>query len=285
MTVREAIQRHTARLERVGVPSARLDAEWLLAHVLDVPRLEMGLTPQRPLTAQQAKRFHALAARRARRVPLQHLVGTVSFCGIELAVNRRVLIPRPETELLAELATKFLQQQTGSLRALDFGTGSGCLAIALALTVPATRVDALDISAAALRVARANARRHGVASRIRFCLGDGRRGLPGRADYHLIVSNPPYISSAEIAALQPEVRDHDPRRALDGGNDGLDFYRALATHAHRRMYSQGCLMLEIGDGQAAAVRDLFSGNGWRVRAVHPDLNGTDRIVVATRDDS
>ncbi len=267
------------------MPSARLDAQWLLAHVLGMPRLEMELQPERRLTAREAATFAALAARRVRRVPLQHLVGTVSFCGIDLAVNRHVLIPRPETERLAELAGEVLRGHGPGARALDIGTGSGCLAIALALAAPGARVVALEISQSALRVARANARRNRVSARIRWAHGDARCRLPGRVGFHLIVSNPPYIATGQMAALQPEVRDHDPRRALDGGPDGLHFYRVLAVSARRRLLPGGCLMWELGDGQSDAVGAILVAAGWKVQAVHADWNGTPRIMVATVLDS
>src|SRR5262249_34624698 len=153
-----------------------------------------------------------------------------SFCGLEIAVNRNVLIPRPETELLAQRAATLLQPLPAP-RVLDLGTGSGCLAIALAVNCPAADIVATDISEEALQVARANAARHGVGAQIQFHRGDGFAAVPGHLRFDLIVSNPPYVASAEIAALEPEVRDHDPRLALDGGADGLEFYRRLAVEA------------------------------------------------------
>jgi release factor glutamine methyltransferase len=165
---------------------------------------------------------------------------------------------------------------------LDFGTGSGCLAIQLAVKHPGARVHALDISEAALRVARENATRHQVADRIYFHPGDGFAALPADARFDLIVSNPPYIPGPEIETLQPEVRDHDPRLALDGGRDGLDFFRRLAREAPARLPARGGLLAEFGDGQDAALRDLFAPPGWTLSAMEKDDTGRARILIARR---
>ena len=221
MTVLEAIQRSTEFLARKGVDSPRLQTELLLAHLLKQPRMQLYLNFERVLTPAEVEGFRELIKRRGQREPLQHIVGSTSFCGLEIAVNRHVLIPRPETELLAERGWTFLNQLSTlnpqPSTALDFGTGSGCLAIALACKCPAAEVYAIDISPEALALARQNAARHGVAERIRFLQGDGFAALPEGSRFDLIISNPPYIPSGEIASLQPEVRDYDPRRALDGG--------------------------------------------------------------------
>lgn len=284
MTVLEVIQRSAGFLARKGVDSPRLQIELLLAHVLQMPRLKLYLSFERVLSDTELATLRDLVRRRGHREPLQHLLGTVSFCGFELAVNRQVLIPRPETELLAERAWSFLA--AGSPPAptvLDFGTGSGCLAVVLAAKCPGARVCAVDLSPAALEVARANAVRHGVGDRIAFLCGDGFAPLPAEARFNLIVANPPYIPAAGIEALQPEVRDHDPRLALDGGPDGLAFMRRLANEAPARLAAAGRLMVEFGDGQAEAVAGLFAATGWQVEPAVRDWNDRPRMVVAWRE--
>jgi release factor glutamine methyltransferase len=235
-------------------------------------------------------------------------------------VNRHALVPRPETELLAELGWEFLQGRAGSpqpaaarsenapyqdLCALDFGTGTGCIAITLAAKCPSAKIVATDISADALALAKQNAGQHNAAERIEFVQGDGfaalhnesEGGAPRRPDspkeewgsrssplrkmeFDLIISNPPYIPSAEIATLQPEVRDFDPRGALDGGADGLDFYRKLAAEAKPFLKPGGKIMLEFGDGQADAIRKIFETEKWIVEAVREDYSHRPRILAA-----
>jgi release factor glutamine methyltransferase len=196
-----------------------------------------------------------------------------------------VLVPRPETELLAEEAWKFLSSlNSHPPTILDFGTGSGCLALAIAVKCPSAMVHAIDISGAALALARQNALRLGLAERVLFHEGDGFNALPAGMSFKLVVSNPPYIPSAEIETLQPEVRDHDPRPALDGGEDGLDFYRRLAAEAGPRLETGGRLMLEHGDGQSGAVSELLTQHGWTVENALKDYSGRGRILIARRGD-
>lgn len=283
MTVLEAIRRSAEFLERKEVDSPRLQAELLLAHLLAVPRLRLYLDFDRRISDDHAAQLRELVKRRGQREPLQHLVGSASFCGLEIAVNRHVLIPRPETEALAELAWTHLT----SLRAarptvFDFGTGSGCLAIAVAVNCPSAHVTAVDLSAAALTVALGNAAQHGVAERIAFVEGDGADVLRRGSGFDLIVANPPYIPAGDLAGLQPEVRDHDPRLALVGGADGLDVIRSLATEAAACLPAGGRLMMEFGDGQASAVLALFNGSSWGEPTVRHDLAGKPRILVATK---
>jgi release factor glutamine methyltransferase len=263
--------------------------ELLLAHVLRLPRLQLYLNFERVLKAAELDPLRELVRRRGAREPLQYLVGSTDFCGLELAVTPAVLIPRPETELLAERAWTFLNARAGAggapTAALDFGTGSGCLAITLATRCPAATVQALDLSEAALAVARANAERHGVAGRIQFHAGDGFAALPAATAFDLIVANPPYIPAAEIATLQPEVRDHEPRGALEGGVDGLDFVRRLAAEGAAWLRPGGGLMLEFGDGQAAAAQDHFTRAGWADVTIEPDLTRRPRMLIARRGDA
>ncbi|MBI3414548.1 MAG: peptide chain release factor N(5)-glutamine methyltransferase [Verrucomicrobia bacterium] len=285
MTVLETIQRSAEFLAKKGVDSPRLQVESLLAHVLRLPRLNLYLNFERELTSAELEIVRGFVKRRGAREPLQHIVGSTSFCGFEIAVDPNVLIPRPETELLAERAWSFLNflstgrnQPTEPLAALDFGTGSGCLAVALALKCACARIVALDISFAALAVARANAKR--LHATVEFLESDGFDALPSGELFDLIVANPPYIPSAEIAVLDPEVCKFDPRLALDGGADGLDFYRRLAREAAGFLKPTGRLMLELGDEQAASASDLLDAHNWVVEAVERDYAGRERILVA-----
>ena len=301
MTVLEAIQKSADFLGKKNVGSPRLQTELLLAHLLKMPRMNLYLNFERVLTAQETDGFRELIKRRGRREPLQHIVGSTSFCGYEIAVNRHALVPRPETEQLAESGWNFLATcHPSPVTALDFGTGTGCIAIALAAKCPGAKIVATDISAEALALARENAARNNVAGRIEFLQGDGFVALQavGHASsrsnssttgkmpvppFDLIVSNPPYIPSAEIQTLQPEVRDFDPRSALDGGADGLDFYRKLAIEAKPFLSAGGKIMLEFGDGQAKAVRRIFEDEQWTVGAVKDDYSGRARILIANMD--
>jgi len=281
VTVLEGIQKSAEFLVKKGVESPRLQAELLLAHVLKLARMKLYLNFERALAPAEVDQLRELVRRRGLREPLQHLTGTVSFCGLEIAVNRHALIPRPETELLAEAGWRFLSTlDPGPSTVLDFGTGSGCLAIALAAKNQAAKIFALDVSAEALALAKQNAEANHVAERIEFLPGDGLAALPGGLRFDLIISNPPYIASGEIASLEPEVRDHDPRLALDGGVDGLDFYRKLAAGARALLNSTGKIMVEFGDGQAEAIRKIFEMQNWIVEAVQPDYSQRLRILIA-----
>jgi release factor glutamine methyltransferase len=304
VTVLEVIQRSTDFLMRKKVDSPRLQAELLLAHVLNLPRMQLYLNFEHHLNSSEQDFMRQLVKRRGEHEPLQHILGATWFCGLEIKVDRRVLIPRPETELLAEQGWKFLNErakvktvaacdQVNPLEAkkaesprapmaLDFGTGSGCIAIALAVNCPAANVVALDIDPEALEAAQENASHHGVAQRIRFVLGQGLASFPQNNDFDLIIANPPYIPSSEIERLPTEVRDYDPRRALDGGFDGLDFYRDLAAKTAVLLTPGGKVMLEIGDGQADAVTSLFQNENWIVERIMEDYTQRKRILVARR---
>jgi release factor glutamine methyltransferase len=299
VTVLEAIQKSTEFLGKKNVESPRLQTELLLAHLLKLPRLKLYLNFARELTPAETDALRELIKRRGQREPLQHLTGSTSFCGFEIAVNRHVLIPRPETELLAELAWQFISTiNPQPSTCLDFCTGSGCLAIALAAKCPKAKIIATDISPAALALAGTNAEKNQVAEQIEFLAGDGFAALSavGQASclsssamnttgkmpvplFDLIVSNPPYIPSAEIETLEPEVRDFDPRLALDGGADGLDFYRRLAMETKPFLKPNGKIMVEFGDGQADAIKAIFAGEKWIVEAVQEDYSQRARILI------
>jgi release factor glutamine methyltransferase len=283
VTVLEAIRKSTEFLAKKGVESPRLQTELLLAHLLKMPRMKLYLSFERALTPAETDALRELVKRRGRREPLQHLTGSVSFCGLEIAVNRQALVPRPETELLAEAGWQFLS--TLNLQpstVLDFGTGTGCIAIALAVKCPGAKITATDVSAEALALAGENAARHNVTGQIQFLRGDGFAAFSTDEFFDLIISNPPYIPTEEIAALQPEVRDFDPRAALDGGAGGLDFYRRLGKEAKSFLKPDGRIMLEFGDGQDETVRNIFEAEKWIVEAVKEDYSHRARILIARK---
>jgi release factor glutamine methyltransferase len=282
VTVLEAIQKSAEFLGKKNVESPRLQTELLLAHLLKMPRMKLYLNFDRALTTTETDTLREFIKRRAAREPLQHIVGSTSFCGHEILVNKNVLVPRPETEMLAELGWNFLATRHSPLvTALDFCTGSGCIAIAIAAKCPSAKIVATDVSAEALILANENAAKNQVGERIEFLPGDGFAALSTGAQLDLIVSNPPYIASAEIETLDPEVRDFDPRLALDGGADGLDFYRKIAVGAKNFLKPDGKLMLEFGDGQADALKKIFESEKWIVEAVKDDYSQRARILIAS----
>lgn len=279
----EAILTGETQLGAAGIESGRLEVEMMLAQLRDEPRLQLWMRRDEPLTSGQEEKLRDWLGRRAGREPLQHILGWAPFLDFELHVTRDVLVPRPETEVLAQLAVARLRERSAP-RVLDWGTGSGCLALAVAKAVTAAEVHALDLSPDALRIARANATAYRLADRIRFHQGDGFAALNAdfpttNSDFDLIVANPPYIPAAEVETLEPEVRDHDPRLALVGGDDGLECYRRLADEALWWLRPGGWLLAEFGDGQASAVAGLFRLAGWDIEGVEKDLSGRDRVLI------
>ena len=275
----------TAFLAGRGVPSPRLDAEVLLAQALGGSRTELYLRDS--LAPHQRDAFWRTLKRRARREPVAYITGVQEFWSLEFTVNRHVLIPRPETERVVEVALELLGSCPAP-RILDLGTGSGCLAVALASQLPQARVWACDVSAGALAVARANAVAHKVADRMTFRRADMRQRLDGRPPvaapaFDLIVSNPPYVAAPEFAALQAEVRDWEPRLALDGGRDGLDFYRRLLQDCPVRLRPGGWLVMEVGSTQSAAVmRMARSRDNLSECRLSYDYAGLPRVVSVRR---
>jgi len=284
-TVREALAAATATLRAAGIETAGTDAEWLLAHVLGVPRLRIHLAADAALSEHERARYASAVRRRAAREPLQHVVGAEDFRGLRLRVTPDVLIPRPETEALVEWALALLPPRAVGRRPLvvDVGTGSGCIACAMAAERPDVRVVAVDVSTAAAAVARDNVERLGLRGRITVVSSDLLGALrPGRAD--LVVANPPYLATSVIAGLAPEVRDADPRLALDGGSDGLAILRRLVPQAAALVRSGGALVLETGGGvHIEAVGRLLEAHAFRDVARRDDLAGVTRFVAGRRD--
>ena len=279
-TLADQLDAARTALEAAGLPSARVDAEWLLAGLLGVGRVAVRLGLGHAAPAPLAERYADAVSRRARREPLQRILGWEEFRGVRVRLTDAVLVPRPETETLVEWALSLLPPPGDRrLVALDVGTGSGCIACALAAERPDLDVVAVDVSPAAVAVARENARALDLAPRVRVIaadLFDGIRDL--RAD--LIVSNPPYLPSGLVPELPPEVRIHEPRLALDGGVDGLSVIRRIAIAARRFMRPLAALVVETAGGaQASATATLLREAGWDQVAVRADLVGIDRFVA------
>jgi release factor glutamine methyltransferase len=274
-TVQAAVAQGAVRLAAAGVPDAGRDARWLMAHALGVDAGRLVLMAGNPLPSDVAARFDAMLAARAARQPVAQITGTRAFWGRSFTVTPDVLDPRPETETLVALA---LAEPFD--RVLDLGTGSGCILVTLLAERPQARGVGADISTAALAVAGANAVRHGVADRLILTPSDWFADLGGT--YDLIVANPPYIAAGEMAGLEPDVRDWEPRHALTDGADGLTAYRAIAARAPAHLSPRGRLIVEIGAAQGPAVATLFADAGLDAVTVHPDLAGRDRAVSARR---
>jgi release factor glutamine methyltransferase len=264
-------------LSEKGIANARLEAEWLLCAAMGLDRVGLYLQYDKPLNATELATYRMLVARRARREPLQHILGSQEFYGLEYEVTADVLIPRHDTEVLVSEA---VLRCSDAHTILDIGTGSGCIAISLQKQCVDVRVTATDISEAALIVAQRNAVHNNVS--IEFLQGSLFEPIAGRR-FNLIVSNPPYIPTADIEKLEQEVRDYDPRSALDGGNDGLDIYRSLIPNAADHLTSKGWLLVEIGIGQSQDIIKLFNHTGvFADPIVAFDAGGIARVIGAKR---
>jgi len=281
-TIRQAYAAAVRRLREAGVASPQLDARLLLANAGGWSREAFMAQPDRALTPETAARFAAAVARRSVGEPVSRITGMREFYGREFLLNEHTLDPRPDTETLIEAALDFVARKAwhdAPLRLLDLGTGTGCILLTLLAELPNAYGIGVDISDDALTIAVANAHRLGLESRATFVTGDWLDGMAGTFD--LILANPPYVASDEIAGLAPEVKDHDPRRALDGGADGLDSYRRIATKVASSLLPGGALILEIGAGQADAVRNLFcvADAGLDEPTIRHDLSGLPRAVL------
>jgi release factor glutamine methyltransferase len=270
-------------LTAAGVPDheATLDAELLARHVLECDRSTLVMRGRDPLPSAFDTLFNPLVARRAAREPIAYIVGRQEFWGLEFEVTPDVLIPRPETELIVEEAISSIERRDLYRHIIDVGTGSGCIAVALAVEFPRAQLVATDRSEAALAVARRNAARHGVDDRITFVHTDLLDGVGD--DAQLIVSNPPYVSSADRATLQPEVGQYEPDAALFAGADGLDVIRRLLAAAPSHLADRGLMLVEFGFGQDAAVRAAAQDAGWTVARIREDLQGIPRVAALRRE--
>jgi release factor glutamine methyltransferase len=283
-----------------GVADARLDAELLLAHVLGLRRLDLYLQFERPLGSDEVAAYREAVRRRARREPLQYITGEAAFREIVVRVDPRVLIPRPETEVLVGevlgVAGVMTAGEAGEgegegegegrgLVGLDIGTGSGAIALSLLTEGAFARVVATDVSPGALEVAAGNAASLGLEARLELRRGSVWEPIGEGERFHVIVANPPYVMESERAALMPEVRDHEPEGALFGGADGLTVIREIVSGASSRLQAGGVLALEVGPTQARAVAGLMADAGLVEARVVADLTGRDRVVLATRSEA
>ncbi len=280
-TILETITIAAREFEHAGVDSPRLTAELLLAHALGCRRLDLYLKFDQPLEQKERLAFGAMYKRRIAREPLQYIVAEQDFCGLTIGLDAHVLIPRPETEELVEqtVARAALFPNASSLRILDIGTGSGCIALALAARLAGSAVEGIDIAPEAVALAMRNAARNGVTNAT-FRVGDILRDGAIEGTFDIIVSNPPYVPRDEWEKLDPEVRDHEPRHAVTDGADGLTFYRRIAEIGPAHLAPHGCIAVEIGYGQATAVRAMFEARGMTVE-IADDLAGVARMVFAT----
>jgi len=268
------------RLEAVGIDQPAIDARLMLEAAAEVSRLEIVTEPYRELTAAQEAVYDAFLERRGRREPVSHILGRKGFWKIMLNVNSKVLTPRPDTEVIVDEALKAFPE-TMAFSVLDLGVGSGAILLAILAERPAARGLGVDISEDALAVARENAANLDLDGRTALLRGDWTAGL-GDAGFDLVVANPPYIPSAVIETLEPEVRDHDPRLALDGGPDGLDPYRVLAPEILRVLRPGGMFAVEIGHDQSVAVEALFRQAGASGVRTIKDLGLRDRVVAGSK---
>ena len=277
-SVTALLRRGTAILEAAGIETARPEAEWLLASLLGVDRGALHLDPARLLPTPTGARYLSLLDRRARREPLQYLLGWEDFHGVRLAVTPDVLVPRPETEGLVEWAIEVLGRLAEPVAA-DLGTGSGAIACAVAHALPRAEVLAVEVSAGALAVASRNVRQLGLSARVHLLAGDLFAPLGSiAASLDLVVANPPYLPSAVLPTLPPEVSRHEPRAALDGGPDGLAIIRRIVSGAPPVLKPGGWLLMEIGDDQAGLVASLMAAEGFAGIRARRDLNGVERYI-------
>lgn len=280
-TVRSALADARARLEGAGIEGADLDARVLLRDILNVSDAVLLTEGSRPLSEDVAARFSENLDRRVAGEPVARILGHREFWGLDFALGPDTLVPRPDTEIVVEAALAAMRRaEKAAPNIADFGTGTGCILLALLHEMPDARGVGVDRSPGALEVARGNAERLGLAGRARFIQSDWGAGLEAGLD--LLVSNPPYISSREISGLDVEVRAHDPRLALDGGADGLESYRLIVADAARLLVPGGVLVLELGVGQGPEVSGLATAAGLRVGEIRPDLAGIPRALVAIR---
>ncbi len=276
-TVRDVLNWTRGYFQSAGISQPRLEAEILLAHSLNVDRLYLYLSPDKSLTLEQRERFRSAIQKRKAGVPLQHLLGETDFFGLRFRVGSQALVPRPETEELVERALE-LAPRDRPITCLDLGTGCGVIAVCLAKCLPNARVTAVDVSAEALALARENAVLNEVIDRILFMESDWFSRIDGQ--YDLVVSNPPYVPRGEIERLAIEVRDHEPRLAIDGGAAGTEKIRALTQDLRAHLEPGAAVLLEIGHGQGSEVVTILSHAGLAPVAVETDLAGRERFVIA-----
>ena len=268
-----------ARLRKAGVDNAQLEAREIVCYAADKSREQLYRDMSLYVSAQLEKRVDDLVKRRLAGEPVAYIIGEWEFYGIPLDISRDVLVPRSDTEVLASLAIDLLQKAGEGARLLDLCAGSGCVGLAAAVHAPQSRVVLADWSEEALRICRQNVRRNGLNARVTCVRADAREAAPSALwDFDVIACNPPYIPSGDIGGLDADVKDYEPRMALDGGPDGLDFYRAIAGKWQSALRLGGTLLFEVGMGQAPAVEDILAQNGFTGINTYPDTRGIWRVV-------
>jgi release factor glutamine methyltransferase len=279
-TLAEAVAETAHLLAQAGVDTPRLEAEVLVREAAEVSKERLFSHPELPLSPEARGRLEGFVARRLRREPLPYVLGHAEFYSLTFRITPAVISPRPETEILVEGAVKRAREISARLL-VDVGTGSGAIAVVLARELPEARVIAVDVSREALRLTRENCVRHGVAARVWTVCGDLLSALEGEAD--AIVGNLPYVESGVLSALQPEVRDFEPRAALDGGYDGLEVIRRLSVQLPSHLSKRGFVALEVGAGQAGGVAKLLAADGLGGTEIVRDYAGIERVVIARRE--
>ncbi len=277
LTVLESIKLSTEYLEKKGVESPRINAELLLAHILNCKRLDLYLTFDRPLSDEEVALYRSFLKRRGEYEPLQYIVGSVEFYGLPFLVNSSVLIPRQETEILVEEIIEQNKDRQG-LKILDIGTGSGNIAISLAKNLPDAEVTATDISKEALVVAGKNSFCNGTESKVKFIENDILKGYPEEKGFDVVVSNPPYVSVNDFEGLRPELKVYEPRQALTDNADGLFYYREISAKARELLLPGGRLYFETGEGQADAVKKILEEKNFGAIRIKNDYLDIERVV-------
>jgi release factor glutamine methyltransferase len=277
LTVLESLKLSTEFLEKKAIESARLNAELLLAEILNCKRLDLYLKFDQPLKEKEVDQYREWISRRGKYEPLQYIIGKVEFFGLQFKVNSNVLIPRPETEILVEEVIKEYKDKV-NLRILDIGTGSGNIPIALSKNLTDAEITSIDVSSKALDVAKENAISNGVESKINFILSDINHFTHDTTPFDLIISNPPYISADEYSTLQKEITDYEPSIALTDSNDGLEFYRTIASKSNSLLKSSGKIFLETGQGQFEDVRKILQNYQFHNIEIVKDYQQIERVI-------
>ena len=281
LTLLDVLNRSVQHLQKKKIEKARLQSELLIAHALNLPRLQLYLQFDRPLSTPELDSIRTLIRRRSNFEPLQYILGTAEFMSLPFSVTPQTLIPRPETEILVESAIQQIRLFSKSgVKVCDIGTGCGNIAIAIKSNCPDISITAVDISPTAIAVAQKNAAQLGFATQIDFKIGNLFESVPGEK-FDLIVSNPPYVVHHQIKELEPEIIQFEPHSALDGGKDGLEFYRRIIAESQNHLNDSGFLLFEIGQGQITGIRDIFQKfPSFHIIKVIPDLTQIERVIVA-----
>ncbi|UNC93683.1 peptide chain release factor N(5)-glutamine methyltransferase [Candidatus Contubernalis alkaliaceticus] len=283
-TIKEALKGASLQLKEAGIPGCGSEGVLLLAFCMKKDRVFIYAHPEEEISSEQLEHFQELVRKRVSGVPYHYIVGSKEFMGLDFKVTPEVLVPRPETEILCQTVLDYIEgRYLGPLRLLDLCCGSGVLAVTLAKRLPSCRVWAVDLCPKALKVAKENAEFHRVSKKITFLEGDLWEPLRVQEEltFHVVVSNPPYVATGELAALQREVKGHEPLLALQGGKDGLNFYRRIFGSLHNFLKPQGMTALEMGKGQMLKVKSLAASTGiFETLDVVKDYSGIERVLVA-----